>query len=191
MSDSAVVILAGGRARRFPGKLERPIGGEPMLVRVYRAMRATGWPVYVAAKGTFAPGIDAELDCPLLVDRWPDCGPLSALTSACASIPHERVFAVAADQPLVEAALAQSLDRAWEPGDRAVVPEHDGRIEPLAAFYARSAVLHYGFTPSGQDRGAMHDLIERVGARRVPVSGRYFANVNTPEDFRRLTGARA
>ena len=192
MADGiAILILAGGNARRFPGKLERTIGGAPMIVRVYDAMRATARPVYVAGKGTFPPAIDARLECPLLVDRRPGSGPLSALISACGTIAHERVFAIAADEPLVDASVLERLADAWQPGDRAAVPEHDGRIEPLAALYATSSVLHEGFTLAGQDRASMHDLIERLDARRVPVPGRYFANVNTPADLRRAGAALA
>ena len=40
--------MAGGRARRFPGKLEYAIDGRPILARCYDAVRAAGWPVYVA-----------------------------------------------------------------------------------------------------------------------------------------------
>jgi molybdopterin-guanine dinucleotide biosynthesis protein A len=185
-NDIAIVILAGGNASRFPNKLEQSIDGEPMVVRVFRAMRATSWPVYVAGKGSFTAEIDARLECPLLVDRWPGSGPLGALLSACGEIAHERVFAVAADEPLVDARLLETLASAWREGDRAVVPEHDGRIEPLAALYATSSVIHEGFTLFGQARSGMHDLIERLSAHRVPVSGSYFANVNTPADLRRL-----
>ena len=42
-----------------------------MLVRSYRRLRASSWPVYVAAKGSFPAPIDAALDAPLLIDRGP------------------------------------------------------------------------------------------------------------------------
>ena len=82
MDDAAVLLLAGGNARRFPGKLERTVEGEPMIVRSYRRLRASSWPVYVAAKGSFPAPIDAALDAPLLIDRRPGDGPLAALHSA-------------------------------------------------------------------------------------------------------------
>ena len=37
LGPAAIVLLAGGRALRFPGKLEHLIGGEPMVPRVCRA----------------------------------------------------------------------------------------------------------------------------------------------------------
>jgi len=62
MDDAAILLLAGGKARRFPGKLERHLDGEPMIVRSYRRLRASPWPVYVAAKATFPAPIDAAPD---------------------------------------------------------------------------------------------------------------------------------
>ena len=59
------------------------------------------------------------------------------------------------------------------------------RVEPLAALYARSAVLREGFKLVVEGHGAMNALIERTQTRRVAVPGTYFANVNTPADLRR------
>lgn len=191
----AIVILAGGDARRLPGKLEREVGGEPMIVSVFRAMRASERPVFLAGKGSFAPEVDASLECPLLVDRWPGAGPLAALVSACGSFDGlgttSHVFVVAGDEPRVDASLLDQLIAAWQPGDRAVVPEHDGRLEPLAGLYETSTLLHEGFTLISQDRSSMHDLLERLSARRVPVSARYFANVNTAADLARAQAVRS
>lgn len=178
----AIVLLAGGQARRFPGKLEYAIGGLPMVVRLYRGLRATGWPVYIAGKGSFAPEVDAQLQAPLLIDRWPGSGPLSAMLSACAAIRAERIFAVAADQPRLNARVLRLLAASWQPGDEVVVPEHDGRIEPLAALYARSAILREGFALRRSGRAAMHDLVERLAARFVRLDGASFHNVNNIAD---------
>jgi molybdopterin-guanine dinucleotide biosynthesis protein A len=53
MDSTAIVLLAGGEARRFPGKLEFGVAGRPMLAHCYDRVRATGWPVFIAAKGSF------------------------------------------------------------------------------------------------------------------------------------------
>jgi molybdopterin-guanine dinucleotide biosynthesis protein A len=183
--DTAIVILAGGKATRFPGKLERRIDGEPMLLRVYRRARATGWPVYVAGKGWNAPEIDAQLDSPILIDRRPGDGPLHAFLSACEAIECERIIALAADEPYVDARLLASIAAAWQPGDEAVAPEHDGRFEPLAALYVRSAVRREAAQLIEGGSRAMHALIARLQTRFVAVPGWYFANVNTPQDLHR------
>jgi molybdopterin-guanine dinucleotide biosynthesis protein A len=182
MAD-AIVLLAGGASSRFPGKLEQLVGGEPMLVRVYRRMRESGLPVYVAAKGTFPTAIDALLDCTIVVDRRPGSGPLGGFYSACGEIRANRVYAVAADQPSIDRSVLDRLAERWEPGDEAVVPEHGGHIEPLAALYERSAVLRESFTLLRHGNGAMHAFIERTRARFVPMPPDCFRNVNEAKDL--------
>jgi molybdopterin-guanine dinucleotide biosynthesis protein A len=181
--DTAVVVLAGGEARRFPGKLEHRVDGATMIARVVDNVRASGWPVYIAGKGSFPAGVDERLDTPLLVDRRPGEGPLRALLFACAAIRAERLFAVAADQPRLVAAVLQRLAASRQPGDEAVVPEHDGEIEPLAALYERRAVLREGFELRRAGGRAMRDLIGRLAARFVPLDAAYFHNVNSPADL--------
>ncbi len=180
--STAVVLMAGGRARRFPGKLEYVIGGRPILARCYDAVSAAGWPVYVAAASSFSRDLDAHLDAPLLIDRRPARGPLNAFLWANAAIRAQRVFAVAGDQPLLDVRVLQWLQDAWLPGDEAVVPQHDGKVEPLAALYSRRAVLREGFELRRTGKGAMRDLIERIGARFLELDARYFHNVNRIED---------
>ncbi|MGA8532524.1 MAG: molybdenum cofactor guanylyltransferase [Candidatus Tumulicola sp.] len=185
--DAAIVLLAGGMATRFPGKLAQPIDGEPMLQRVYRNARATGLPVYVAGSVQFGPAGAARPDAPILADRWPGGGPLRALFSACQSIAYARVFALAADEPQVGPALIRRLVAAWRAGDEAVVPVHGKRIEPLAALYVRNAVLRETGALLADGNESMRALLNAIQARLVTVSPSHFANVNTPGDFRRVT----
>ncbi len=183
MDDAAILLLAGGKARRFPGKLERDVEGEPMILRIYRRLRGSPWPVYVAAKGTFPAPIDAALDAPLLIDRRPEGGPLAALLSACSPIASPWIFAIAADMPHFDAHILHALAFAHREGDEGVVPQHDGVIEPLAALYDRRAILREAPKLLRGGRGAMHDLVERITARFVPLDKFYFHNVNREADL--------
>jgi molybdopterin-guanine dinucleotide biosynthesis protein A len=178
----AILILAGGRARRFPRKLEHRIDGAPMILRCYRNLRQAMWPTYIATNGSFPREIDAQLDAPLLIDRRAHRGPLHALVWACSAIDAERILAVAADQPSLQPCALQQLASSWREGDEAVVPEHDGRIEPLAALYARRAVLREGFELRNTT-GAMHALVERLAARFISMDSTQFHNVNRPSDL--------
>lgn len=184
--ETAIVILAGGRATRLPRKLEQNVGGEPMLVRVCRNARATGLPVYVAGSAPFVPPPVVRLDAPLLSDRWPGAGPLRALLSACEKLAHARVFALAGDEPLVTAELLLSVANAWEEGIEAVVPRRGDAIEPLAALYDRAAVVREARAALQRGDEGMRSLVGRLKARFVPVAATYFANVNTPADLRRV-----
>ncbi|HVN70099.1 MAG TPA: molybdenum cofactor guanylyltransferase [Candidatus Binatia bacterium] len=182
-SAPAVVLLAGGEATRFPGKLEHRLEGRPMVAHLYERVRALGTAVYIAGNGSFSRETDAMLDAPLIVDRKPRRGPAEALLSACALVRADRIFALAADQPNLDAGVLERLRASWQSGDEAVVPEHDGRIEPLAALYDRRALLREGFELlRGGDR-SMRALVARVAARFVAFEGRFFHNVNRSSDL--------
>ena len=181
-SPDAIVILAGGEATRLPGKLERPLDGRPLLLRVYDNVRAAG-SVYVCAKETYPPEIDTELDCPLIIDRWPGQGPLAALLGAAQVMREARFYAVAGDAPAVTTEVLSRLAAAWDDGDEAVVPEHDGRSEPLAALYDREAFAREARILLDGGERRMHALLERLRVRYVTLPESHFVNVNTAADW--------
>jgi molybdenum cofactor guanylyltransferase len=188
-APTAVIILAGGEASRLPGKLELDAGGVPLLLRVYRNVRAIG-PVYVSAAGGFRPEIDLELKCPIVVDRWPKRGPLAGLYSTLGLVREERVFVVAGDAPFVDASVFEQLESAWEAGTQAAVPVNSqGRLEPLCALYSRSALLEAARSVFAERSGGVAAAVERLQAKRVRLSNeRVFANVNTAADRRTVLG---
>jgi molybdenum cofactor guanylyltransferase len=177
-----VVILAGGKATRFPGKLEVPIEGTPLLVHVYRQFRDCAR-VVIAGAGTFSSRLDAQLDCPIVVDRWPGRGPLGGLLSACGELTTRRVFALAGDAPRVTPRVLEMLLDAFTDGDEAVVPAHDGRHEPLAALYDREAMLREGFDVLHHGNASMHALLAKLRTRSVAFDSEFFTNINTVADL--------
>ncbi len=184
----AVVILAGGQATRFPGKLESDAGGVPLLLRVYRNVRSMG-PVYVSANAPFGEQIVRELDCPIVADSRPGRGPLGGLVSTFEKIPQTRCFAIAGDAPLLNCAALGELLSAWESGLEAVVAERDGRLEPLCGLYDRSAFLREGTRELETGSGAVAAVVERLRHRRVQLSDeRLLANINTSADRGALLG---
>lgn len=180
--DLTIVILAGGRATRLPGKLAIPIAGEPLLARVYHNVLRSA-PVVIAGAGSFDPQLDALLDCPVIIDRWPGQGPLAALLSASYEVSSRWIFAVAGDAPHVTSDVIDALLEAREAGDEAVVGEHDGRLEPLAALYDREALARHGPDVLHDANGSMHALLDRLCVRRVALPADRFININTPADL--------
>ncbi|HEY1728651.1 MAG TPA: molybdenum cofactor guanylyltransferase [Candidatus Baltobacteraceae bacterium] len=187
--EIGVVILAGGGATRLPKKLELEAGGVPMLVRVYRNV-SVGRKTYISCAGSFSPHLDALLDCPMVVDRWPGRGPLGGLVSTMEVMETPLVFAVAGDAPFIDSTFIDRLANVWEAGDEAVVPAHPGktgkRLEPLAALYDRAAFLREGTKALGSSNESLHATVAHMHIREFPVSRedeRLFTNVNTPADY--------
>ena len=178
----AVVLFAGGRARRLPHKLERIVGGVPLLLRTARNVHDAG-PLAIACS-TPPPAIVAACRADLVLpDRSPYRGPLAALADAARQLEYAWLAAVAADLPFVDASVLRALASAREPGDEAVVAEHDGIVEPLCALYERAAILREAPALLANGALAMHELVRRLRVRSVAMPSDRFVNVNTEHDL--------
>ena len=179
MSGLGICILAGGEASRLPHKLEREVGGKPLLARVYENLSGP-YPIYVSGKSTFAPELDALLDCPVIIDRWNRRGPLAGLLSVFSEVLHERLFVCAADAPFVDLRVVQTLADAWQPGDEAVI------AQPLLAIYKRDVFLQAGLPVLQRGSGAVKDVAGRLRTRAITLPPRSMININTEADLRSI-----
>lgn len=189
-----IVLLAGGRASRLPGKLSLPVAGEAMLVRVFRRLSSTGLPCLISVREPLPAAIARELPVAVVTDRYDDAGPLGGLASAGAQVRTPLLFAAAGDLANIDAAtiavLEQALRNHADAGGHApdaVVPRHpDGRLEPLAALYGTGALLRSAVNAleSGQRRvtKALDGL--RVLYYDIPAAHEHmYLNVNTAADL--------
>jgi molybdopterin-guanine dinucleotide biosynthesis protein A len=188
-SVAGVIVLAGGEAKRLPGKLFMDAGDLPLLVRVYRNV-SPGRETLLSCNGALPYEIDLLIEAPAIIDRWPKRGPLSGLLSAMSTMHAPWAFAVAGDAPFLDAAFIDRLEALIEPGDEAIVPrrtrEGKTHIEPLAALYLRDAFAREGLPVLSGGNGAMHAVVERLNTRYVeigPADEKIFANVNTPAEY--------
>lgn len=185
-----VVILAGGEATRFPGKLESDAGGMPLLLRVYRNVRSIG-PVYISANAPFGEEIARELDCAIVPDRTPGRGPLGGIVSTFESVTQPLCFTIAGDAPFIDGGVFDRLLAAWEPQLEAAVAERNGRLEPLCAIYRREAFLREGRSELAAGSGAVRAVVERLAHRRVGFPDeRALAGINTIAERDALLGLR-
>jgi molybdopterin-guanine dinucleotide biosynthesis protein A len=104
---------------------------------------------------------------------------------------RDRVFVLAVDLPAVTPALLRAIaERALDSDAAAVIPRADGRLQPLAAVWRRSAAAAAERRVADGDL-SLHGLAEAVGAevfeepewKRIDPSGTAFANLNTLEDW--------
>ena len=165
--------MAGGEARRFPGKLEHRIGGRPCSHASTIALRARDGRSISPPKDRFRATSTQQLDAPLLIDRRPARGPLSALLSACALVRAERIFAVAADQPHLDAHVAAAArrsvaSRATKRSCRCTT----ARSNRSRRFTSRRARSARGFRAAHARGVAMRDLSSASLTRPVPMRRR-------------------
>jgi molybdopterin-guanine dinucleotide biosynthesis protein A len=190
---TTIVLMAGGLATRLPGKLSLPVNGEPMLVRIFKSLSASGRPCIVSARAPLDAALAASLPGPVVADELPDGGPLVGLVSAAAHVVTPLMFAAAGDLPNMDGAFVDALEAAYDAASasgvsaEAVVPTWpDGSVEPLAALYDSRAFLRCGRTALSTGKRNVTAAFE--GMRVVPFAVRAedeakLANINTRADY--------
>jgi molybdopterin-guanine dinucleotide biosynthesis protein A len=169
------VLLVGGGSTRFgsPKALAR-IGGETLAER--------GWSVLAEAcderlaVGKRSDGLDLPFD---LVDDGTDTrAALTGIVAGLRAAAAEVTVVLPVDTPLVTPALLLELAAACTD---AAAP----RASPLpAAFHKRALPVLERRLDEG--RLALHDALAELRAVRLEVDAALLANVNTPDDLRRL-----
>ena len=185
------LIIAGGRSRRLGiDKRFLEIGGRPCIQRVIDAYQGLFKEILIVADATEP---FTSLGVKVVVDLIPGRATLGGLYTGLHFAAHDRVFAAASDMPwLSPAAIRVVLDQALS-GD-IVIPELDGKLQPMHAVYAKSClpVLRSLVEASHLK---VQDLCGRPELRvhRIPQSAftavdpelRSFFNINTPDDLAR------
>ena len=168
-------------------KAALPFEGEPLWQRQLAILRATGASELLISGR--ADGPHAESGVSVVEDLTPGAGPLAALEALLPRIANTHAIVLAIDLPamradfllmLVKTALAQACS---------VVPESDGRFEPLAAVYAPSLLPLVIECRRGPDHSMQHLLRKAVMsglaiAHPIRAEERaLFRNLNFPEDI--------
>jgi molybdenum cofactor guanylyltransferase len=184
--NHGAVILAGGRSTRMGrDKALLEVGEQPLLARQINltwATRATE--VFISGRA----GVDySHFNCPVLLDRFPDAGPLAGIERGLAALAAARLLVLAVDLPAMTESLLNMMAAA-SPEHLGVIPRLNGRIEPLAAFFPKASLRlaqvalrsnNYSVTAFSQQcvYAGIAKFIE-LPARQI----RCFTNWNSPAD---------
>jgi molybdopterin-guanine dinucleotide biosynthesis protein A len=173
-------VLAGGRGSRLGGaKATAEVGGRPLLAWALDALRAAVPDVVVIAKpATPLPPCDA----PVHRDEPEDFHPRHGIVSALRRAAGRPVCVVPCDMPLVPPALLEVLLDVVADGAPAAVPRSEGRLHPLCAAYAPSALAPLEAADPDEP---LTLTLERLGAVVLgadAAAGRML-NVNTRADL--------
>jgi molybdopterin-guanine dinucleotide biosynthesis protein A len=180
------VVLAGGRSSRM-GRDKALIewAGRSLLDRALDRLDAhcaellvIGEPEKYGHVGPF-----------VIADEWPGKGPLGGITTAMRYASNDRLLVIACDMPALNDRLFDMLKAQLGTSTDAVVPRHEGLIEPLAAAYHRSAQPAFRRCVE-LDVLKMGDALSQVRTSFVEVipgrdgwPGDLFRNINAPGDL--------
>ena len=183
----AAAVLAGGHSRRLGGadKSSLPVGGQPILERILRALHPVITRIFAVGDHH---GAAARAGLTVLDDLIPDGGPLGAIYTAIVGSPCDRTLVLACDMPFVTGAFVAHL--AAIGGADLVIPRDRKGLQPLCAIYSRSCA---DGIRARLDRGERHAAALPEGVRVVEIGpeelaeydpdGLLFVNVNTPHDY--------
>lgn len=186
----SVIILAGGRGRRFGGdKTSVRLGGETLLGRAVCRMAALSDDLIVAG-GQMPHGMSAVV--PRVVeDLTPYAGVMAGIAAGLSACLYTWALVIAADMPFVNLALVRYM-ATLRTGHDAVVPRLSVGLEPLHALYSVRCLpaLHEALARGERRASSFYGplairYLEEAEIARYDPEGRTFFNINTPEDLRR------
>jgi molybdenum cofactor guanylyltransferase len=169
------VLLVGGASTRFgsPKALAR-LGDETLAERAWRTLgEACDTRIAVGKRGD-----RLALPFPVLDDGTDTRAALAGIVAGLHAADSELAVVQPVDAPSITPALLRTLAAACAD---AAAPE----ASPLPAAFRRSAlpVLERRLA---EQRLALHEALDELRAVRLPVDEALLANVNTPDELRRL-----
>lgn len=184
-------ILVGGQSRRMgTDKAQLEIAGESFVERIAGELSAVTCSVKLVG-GNPAPKLDLQT-VPDVYPRWGALGGVQAAISACSA---EWALIVACDFPFVTAQLFAYLASVRANFDAVAPIQNDGIPQPLCALYRVEPCLCLTeqFIKSGERKPVA--LLQSVQTRWVSFdelrnlegADRFFDNINTPEDYVRVS----
>ena len=185
-------VLAGGKSSRMgQDKGLMRLGNRPLVLRAAETLL----PIVHTVTFLAPPDRYGNLGFPVIADLWPDQGPLSALCTGLISSDAEWNLFLACDLPRISPRFTEFLaQRVRATRSDAVVPRTQDGWQPLcAAYHARcrtafEAAIRQGRRSIVELFDELHpEAITPEEMARIGLSEAEFANVNTPEEWTRLS----
>lgn len=187
---SAAILAGGGSRRMGRNKALLPFRGRPLVAHVHETLQALFDEVFVVAGD---PAAFAFLPCPTIPDRVPGRGPISGVDAALRHSRNPYVLVVGCDAPLLSPRLLERI-AAGAAGADLTIPCGPAGPEPLCAVYGKGCLprieeaLREGDYRLAALIGRVHTReISRDAVASLDPGFQSFRNINTPEDYRRLS----
>jgi molybdenum cofactor guanylyltransferase len=158
-----------------------PVGGSTMVEAIAAQVRAAAGNVTLIG----SPGKYGHLGIPVVPDIIENCGPLGGLYTALCETDGGWSLVVACDMPRVtEAFLRQLFEAAEASAVDCLVPEIDGKAEPLCAVYHGANVAPAARTAIDRKLFKMQDFVSTLCTTYWRVTDpRPLLNANTPAEW--------
>ncbi|MFC1958715.1 NTP transferase domain-containing protein [Chloroflexota bacterium] len=183
------IVLAGGKNTRLGrNKALETIDGKSLIERVVERLRPLTRQLLVVTSRERS-NLLAVGKADILVDLYPDKGPLGGLYTGLLASRSSRSVVAACDMPFLNRALLSYMIQISASFDL-VIPRLNNMVEPLHAVYSRDCLAHIEHLLK-LDRLSLLELLTLINVRYVEAEeiNRYdpkhlsFFNVNTEDDL--------
>lgn len=187
MNKVSGIILAGGHSLRMGlDKTLLKIDQETLIERTVRELKEVADDVVIASNDKHKYCFSGLVEVP---DIFPEMGPLGGIHAGLRAVKHDHAIVISSDMPFFTAALLQFL-LSYRMGYDVVVPEVNGKWEPLCAIYSRHCIQPIEDCLRAHIR-QVFQLYQRVrvckisGSKLIKLGDvqQLFFNLNTPEDL--------
>jgi molybdopterin-guanine dinucleotide biosynthesis protein MobB len=180
-------ILAGGKNRRMDGKKKLFLEYEGKAFYKYIVDALAWFPViYLSVDRT---DIYEHLHMPMVLDRYPEIGPIGGICSGLEQCEEDALFVTACDTPWIDRESVEMLCAAYRQHlGRITAASCDGRIHPLFGIYPKTA-LPVLWQMIAEKNYRMREALERGDAALVDLGSdsMVLRNVNTTEDYKKMS----
>ena len=191
ISQLSSIILAGGQSRRYgSNKAIAELNGKAVISLICNVMRPlVNELIVVVASYEQAKTLPLDSHVKLVIDQYPNCGPLGGIYSGLNKAKNQWSFVSACDMPFLNPNLITNMAELRE-GYDIIAPIIDDRAEPVHAMYHQACLpsiskrLNSGelkitrFYDEMNVKDVNTDFIDKIDPDRWS-----FFNINTPEDM--------
>ena len=186
------IILAGGRNRRLGrNKALETIGGKSLIERVAERVKLVSDKILiVTSPGRLA--LPAIGGVEVMVDLYPDKGPLGGIYTGLLASPSSHSVVVACDMPFLNIELLCYMIELSGDFDAVVPRLEEGNAEPLHAIYSKSCLdsietqLEHNQLQINHALAMLHvRYVERAECQKFDPQLLTFFNINSQSDLDR------
>lgn len=186
---TGAVILAGGKSRRMGGicKADLVIGDRSIFERIRQELDFFD-EIIISSNDTEK----YEKYGRVMTDIYNNCGPAGGIYTALENCEADALFVTACDMPFIRSETIKGLFGLLGDCDGTAVKNGE-RIEPLFAVYRKNTAGHFrdciesGIYSMNRILDGLN--MKYVSAAESGAEAHEFTNINTPEDYERITEA--
>lgn len=180
-------ILTGGKNRRMGGKrkLFLEYKGKPFYWHILQALDLFS-NVYLSVDAI--PPYEV-LSLPMIVDQYPEIGPIGGIYSGLQYCREEALFVTACDMPLIDQNVVRQVIEQYEKENNITVVQVKEQIHPLFGIYPKTVLPIIEQMIQANDYRIMNLLaLAQVSVVQLDNNSRIAENINTEKEYERLRG---